>query len=147
MRVAITWSALAAATVIAVGGCNSQKEHVFTLSEATTIAAVRPAAAGWIWPHAPDRHAVPSSGATESGPTDPLWAEFKRQTSDLEDIGEKANTWQDDDKLGNLAVGVYAIASDAHQAFTPFNALSLGWAQETGTVTKAEEIDGLGDEA
>ena len=146
VTIVTAWSTAAVVAVFAVGCSRHEEQQVFTAGEATRIASVRPAAEGWIWPSNPEQP-VSSEEADEYGDSDPLLTEFKRQTADLEDIGDEATKWQDDDKLGNLAVGVYATTADAHQAFAPFNALSLGWAERTGTVTKAETIDGLGDEA
>jgi hypothetical protein len=139
-----TWSTVVVVTVVAVGCSRHEEQQVVTAGEATRIASVRPAAEGWVWPLSPEQ---PVSPEDESGHSDPLLDKFKRQTADLKDIGDEATSWRDDDKLGNLTVAVYATTADAHRAFAPSNALALGWAKRTGTVTKAEMIDGLGDEA
>jgi hypothetical protein len=146
--VAMTRGAIAVLAAILVGGCGGDKddEHLFTVADSTRIANVRPAAPGWIWPQKPEKP-VSSDSLTEAQSSDPLLVELKRQLADLVDIGDAGNKWQDDDKLGNLAVGVYGSSSDAHQAMAALNAFSRGWGKRSGRVTKDEKIDGLGDEA
>jgi hypothetical protein len=60
---------------------------------------------------------------------------------------EDATRWRDDDKLGNLTVSVLDTAADAEVVFDASNDLSRGYAEQYGYVTKAEEVDDLGDEA
>ena len=57
------------------------------------------------------------------------------------------NKWVDDDKLGNLVVGVFDTAADAHVGFLASNELSRAYGAKYGFVVKAEKVDGLGDEA
>jgi hypothetical protein len=145
--VAMVRIAIAGTAALVVGGCGGGKEqeHVFTVADAKRIANVRPAAPGWIWPQNPEK---PSSAPlTEAQSTDSLLVALKRQLAGLVSFGDAGNKWQDDDKLANLDVGVYASSSDAHQAMAPFNAFSRGWGKRSGRVTKDENIDGLGDEA
>lgn len=127
------------------GGGDAAEEPVFTTADATRIVDVRPVAAGWTWPEEAERHAP--SDASESESADPLVVELKRRMADLVALGDVANKWQDDDKLGNLAIGVYGSAADAHEAMAAMNAFSRAWGEQNGTVTMEEEVDDLGDEA
>jgi len=76
-----------------------------------------------------------------------LLVEFEKRTTDLVDIAEVGNKWRDDDKLGNVYVGVFGSTSDAHETMAALNVFSRGWGDNGGVVTKDEDIDGLGDEA
>ncbi len=140
-------NAIAVVTAIFVCGCSGgeERKQLFTAADATRIANVEPATPGWDWPKNPEK--LLSDSSTESDSTDPLLVELKQQMADLVDIGEAGNKWQDDDKLGNLHVGVFGSASDAHEAMAALNAFSRGWGEKSGVVTKDEDIDGLGDEA
>src|SRR5690242_1060185 len=122
VAITVPLSAVAVATVLAVGSCNRHDERAFTVSDAARVATVRPAADGWTWPKTREQPAPPA--ATDESGTDALVARFRRQTADLAELGERNTTWRDGDKLGHLTVGVYGTASDAHQAFAPFNTLS-----------------------
>jgi len=88
-----------------------------------------------------------SGSSTESESTDPLLVELKKKMANVDGIGEAANKWRDDHKLGNLVAQVYGSACDAHAAMAPFNAFSRGSGEKTGGITKDEHIEGLGDEA
>jgi hypothetical protein len=134
--------AVAAATLVA--GCNGgeQREQLFTLSDAARIANVRPVMPGWTWPQNPEKEE-----ATSAPSTDPLDVELRRQTANIDSLGDAANKWRDADKLANLDAQVLASPTEAHQLMAPFNAYSRGWGQRFGRIAKDEEIDGLGDEA
>jgi hypothetical protein len=143
VTVALSRGAIAVVAAMVVGGCSGGEEQKqrFTPADATRIANVRPAMPGWTWPQNSEKHG--SSGP----PTDPLDVELKRRTADLVSLGDAANKWEDDDKLANLDVQVFASAADAHELMSPFNAYSRRWGERFGHITKDEEIDGLGDEA
>jgi hypothetical protein len=138
VTVTIARSAIAVIAAIVVGGCGGGKkhEHLFTASDGTRIATVRPAAPGWVWPQSPEKP-VSSDSLTEAQSTDPLLVELKRQLADVVSVGEAGNKWEDDNKLANLDVAVYASSSDAHQAMAPFNAFSRGWGKRFGRVTSS----------
>ena len=130
----ITHSGVVALAVAAVlSGCSGSEKpgKVFTAADVTRIANVRPVTAGWAWPRDPEK-SDSSDSPTEAQSTV---------------LGEAGNTWRDDDKLANLAVGVLASASHAHEALAELNAYSRGLGERSGDITKDEEIDGLGDEA
>ena len=129
----------------ALDGCGGHNGHPFTGADARRIADVPPRARGWDWPS--DTAAPLWDASTGSTTTDPLLRAFRRKTARLVGLGDASKKWQDTNKLGNLDVQVYKDSSDAHQAMAPFNALSEGWAAQTGRVTKAAESGGLGDES
>ena len=136
-----------AVVAVVVAGCGDNQGGVraFEAADATRIAAVRPAAPDWAWSRAA---ATPeSSGSPDSNATDPLLVELKRRIAPLAESGDAANSWRVADKLGNLAVGVYGNRADAHQAMSAMNDFSRGWGKRTGTVTKDEPVNDLGDEA
>jgi hypothetical protein len=131
--------------VFAVTGCSGgQSDRVFEAADATRVAAVRPVAPDWTWPRAA---AEPESDPSASRSSDPLLVELQRRMAPLTESGDAANTWRDNDKLGNLAVGVYGSARDAHEAMAAMNEFSRGWGERSGDVTRDEQVDGLGDEA
>ena len=131
--------------VFVVTGCSGGKsERVFEAEDATRIAAVRPVAPDWTWPRAA---AGPESDPSASKSSDPLLVELKKRMAPLAENGDAANTWRDNDKLGNLAVGVYGSTQDAHEAMAAMNEFSRGWGERSGDVTKDEQVDDLGDEA
>lgn len=141
----IARSAIAVVAVIFVSGCSWGEEQVFTVADATRIAEVRPVAPGWTWPRDPEKPVSSESSASDS--TDPLLVELKRRTAAVVDLGDAANKWRDEDKLGNLYADVFGSAANAHEAMAAMNAFSRGWGERTGFVTKDEEVDDLGDEA
>ena len=57
------------------------------------------------------------------------------------------NKWVDDNKLANLVVTVSDTPADAHVAFLASNDLSRAYGEQYGFVERAENVDGLGDEA
>ena len=131
--------------VFVVTGCSGGKsDRVFEAEDATRVAAVRPVAADWTWPRAA---AEPESDPSASKSSDQLLVELQRRMAPLVERGDAANTWRDNDKLGNLAVGVYASGQDAHEAMAAMNEFSRGWGERNGAVTKDEQVDDLGDEA
>jgi hypothetical protein len=121
-------------------GCAEKRDAGFSLVDARKLASLRPVAPGWSW--RPEDEKSADSGASSRG--DPHLAKFRRETKDLVDLGQPAKEWADADKLAHVDVAVYKTASDAHKAFAPFNALSLGWA---GHVVSQSSVEGLGDEA
>ena len=64
----------------------------------------------------------------------------------LVDRGSASEYWRDADKLGNLDVGVFGSAADAHAGMAALNTFSRGWGERNGTVIKAERVNALGDE-
>lgn len=144
----MTRSAVAVFAAIAAGGCGGgeQQRQTFSAADAKRIANVRPTMPGWVWPRSPEKRDS-SASSDESEPTDPLLVKLKRQTADVVDIANAGNHWEDDNKLANLSVEVDRSASDARKAMAALNAFSRGWGERSGSVTKDEQIDGLGDEA
>ena len=116
-------------------------------ADATRIASVRPVTAGWTWPQTPEKRAERPPTKTEA--SDPLLVELRKETAHLveADNGEADNRWEDENKLANLSVAVWATASDAQKYMAPLNAFSRGWGKRSGQILKDEEIEGLGDEA
>jgi len=145
--VGITRCAVALIAVVVAAGCGGGQsdERVFTAADATRIAAVRPVAPRWTWPGAAAKQE--SSDPSASNSTDPLLVELMKRMTALSNGGEAANKWKDDDKLGNLDVGVFGSTRDAHEAMAAMNAFSLGWGKRSGQVTKDENVDDLGNEA
>ena len=74
------------------------------------------------WPQKPEPK-KPSSGESpeEIAARDPIYAEYRRRTADIEqeDDWGSFNKWVDEDKLGNLVVGAFDTAADAHVSFSP----------------------------
>jgi hypothetical protein len=121
-------------------GCAGRGEASYSLSDARHLANMRPVAAPWTW--RPEDKKSADSGAAPRH--DPVLARFHRQTKGLVDLGDAAGEWTDADKLAHIDVAVYRSAAEAHKAFAPFNALSLGWARN---VLGHSSVEGLGDEA
>ena len=138
--------AVVAATLVCGCGGGKEQKQLFTAADVTRIASVGPVAPGWTWPRDPEKPAAADS-STESAPNDPLLVRLKRQMAGLVDIAEASNEWRDNNKLGHLDLGVFGSADDAGKAFAASNAFSRGWGARSGHITKAAEIDGLGDEA
>ena len=148
VMVAVSCGAIAVVAATLVCGCGGGKEQkqLLPAADVTRIAGVGPVAPGWTWPRDPEKPAAADS-STESAPNDPLLVRLKRQMAGLVDIAEASNEWRDDNKLGHLDLGVFGSADDAGKAFAASNAFSRGWGARSGHITKAAEIDGLGDEA
>jgi hypothetical protein len=130
-----------AATIAAV--CAGKGEANYSLSDARQLANLRPTAPPWTW--RPEDQKSADSSASVRG--DPLLARFRRETKELVDLGEAGGEWVDADKLAHIDVAVYKTSADAHKAFAPFNALSLGWARRSRHVVGQSSVEGLGDEA
>ena len=126
-----------------VAGCGGKGEASYSLSDARKLASLRPVAPPWTWRPQDEKSA--DSGA--SARHDPLLARFRRETKELVDLGDAAGEWADADKLAHIDIGVYKTSTDAHKAFAPFNALSLGWARRRGRILSRSSFEGLGDEA
>jgi len=147
--VVIPRCAVAVVAVIVAAGCGGgggqSDERVVGAADATRIAAVRPVVPQWAWPRAAAEPESSDSSASTS--TDPLLVELKKRLAALSDSRDASNTWQDDDKLGNVSVGVFGSTRDAHEAMAAMNAFSLGWGERSGHVTKDENVGDLGNEA
>ena len=78
---------------------------------------------------------------------DPVYAAYRERVAGIAEGTKESTRWSDDDKLGNLVVSVYETPADAERVFAASNDLSRGYAEQYGFVTKAEEVDDLGDEA
>jgi hypothetical protein len=142
--------ALALLAVIVLGGCaaSETEERTFTAADAKRIASVRPVTPGWSpWPTSPEKPRRSNKSPAELAAEDPLFAAFRARTAGIGEGTEDATRWRDDDKLGNLTVSVLDTAADAEVVFDASNDLSRGYAEQYGYVTKAEEVDDLGDEA
>jgi hypothetical protein len=130
-----------AATIAA--GCAGEGEAGYSLSDARQLANLRPIVPPWTW--RPEDKKSANSGASAKG--DPLLDRFRRETKALVDLGDAGGEWMDTDKLAHIDVAVYKTSADAHRAFAPFNALSLGWAARSRGVVSQSSVAGLGDEA
>ena len=139
---------------MALGGCDggsSEPNGTYKAADVERLANIAPRTPGWPpWPHEP----APKPPSSEESPEemaakDPILAEYRRRTDDLEahDEWESWNKWVDDDKLANLAVGVSDSPADAHLVFVASNDLARAYGAKYGFVVKAEQVDGLGDEA
>jgi hypothetical protein len=146
VRVATTCGAIVALATVVVG-CGGAGEHRFTRGDALRLANVQPLAPGWSWPHNPTEPRW--SGSTSKPPvsTDAALAEFRRKTVNLAALGDASKKWEDSDKLGNLDIGVYGSADDAHKAIGPFDTFSRQMGERTGRVVDARAVEGVGDEA
>ena len=139
---------------IALAGCNGGSDAPsgsYKAADAKRLANMTPDTPGWpAWPQKPQPKPS-SSGETadEAAAKDPIFAEYRRRTAEIEqhDDWGSGNKWVDDDKLGNLVVEVLDTAADAHVAFLASNDLSRAYGAKYGFVERAEEVDGLGDEA
>jgi len=142
---------LAAMTLAGCTGGDDPEEVVFSGADARRLAQIAPATPGWpVWPERPEKKEPSEVSLEEALARDPLFAEYHRRTSELAgdlDAGDSGNRWEDEDKLANVSIGTFANAADAHVAFDAGNDLALGYGEQYGDVTKAEEVDGLGDEA
>jgi hypothetical protein len=149
------WGGLATVLVaMALGGCDggsSEPNGTYKAADVERLANIAPRTPGWPpWPHEP----APKPPSSEESPEemaakDPILAEYRRRTDDLEahDEWESWNKWVDDDKLANLVVGVSDSPADAHLVFVASNDLARAYGAKYGFVVKAERVDGLGDEA
>ena len=141
-------ASLAAVTLVGCGG-GSEPSGMYNAADAERLANMAPRTPGWPpWPQTPEPK-KPSSGesAEEVAARDPIYAEYRHRTADIEPQDGSGNRWVDDDKLGNLVVGVFDTAADAHVGFLASNDLSRAYGAKYGFVVKAEKVDGLGDEA
>ena len=89
---------------------------MYNAADAERLANMAPRTPGWPpWPQTPEPK-KPSSGesAEEVAARDPIYAEYRHRTADIEPQDGSGNRWVDDDKLGNLVVGVFETAADAH---------------------------------
>ena len=142
---------LVAITLVGCSGGSDAPSGSYKAADAKRLANMTPHTPGWPrWPQEPEPK-PPSSGESveEIAARDPILAEYRRRTADLEahDDWGSSNKWMDDDKLANLVVEVSDTAADAHVAFLASNDLSRAYGAKYGFVVKAEQVDGLGDEA
>ena len=149
------WGGIAAFMVVTTltgcSGVSNEPRGMYNAADAERLATLAPRTPGWPpWPQEPAPK-PPSSGESleEIAAKDPILAEYRRRTADLEahDEWESWNKWVDDDKLANLVVGVSDTPDDAHVAFVASNDLARAYGAKYGFVVKAEKVDGLGDEA
>ena len=149
------WGGIAAfmvvTTLVGCSGGSNEPSGMYNAADAERLATLAPQTPGWPpWPQEPAAK-PPSSGESleEMAAKDPILAEYRRRTADLEahDEWESWNKWVDDDKLANLVVGVSDSPADAHVAFMASNDLARAYGAKYGFVVKAEKVDGLGDEA
>jgi hypothetical protein len=136
-----------AVVVAGCGGGGDEEETFFTAADATRIANVRPVTLDWTWPQEPEETYAMRETPSLSAGSDHLVDEYLRHTAGLKDLGDVATTWEDQDKLANVSVGLFGSASDAHEAMTAANALLRGWGERNGRITKEEVVEGLGEEA
>jgi hypothetical protein len=153
-RTLITVLALATASLalVACGGDESAGDSAarFSDADATRLARIAPVTPGWpAWPTEPDEKRASTETAEQAAARDPLYAEYRRKTAHVvrADSSAGGNHWQDDVKLANLVVEVLASPEDAHIVFEASTALSRGYGDLYGDVTKAEPVNGLGEEA
>ena len=142
-------SGVLAAVVLA--GCGGGDDVGFTGADVRRLAQIAPVTPGWpSWPEVPEPRHRSTVTLEETIARDPLFAAYHRRVSKLGgnlDAGDAGNRWEDQDKLANLSIGTFANSADAEVAFDAGNDLSLGYGEQYGDVTKAEDVDGLGDEA
>jgi hypothetical protein len=141
--------ALALLAVIVLGGCagSDTEERTFTAADAKRIAAVRPVTPGWsAWPQSPEKPRRSNKSPAELAAEDPIYAAYRARTLEIGEGLDEGNRWRDDDKLANLVVSVLDTPVDAEVVFDASNDLARGYAERYGYVTKAEEVDGLGDQ-
>jgi hypothetical protein len=138
--------------VIALVGCGGEKEPSGTYKSADVerLSNLAPRTPGWPpWPKTPEAKQPSTESAEAVAARDPIYAEYRRRTTDLEERDDwgSGNMWKDEDKLANLVVGAFDSAADAHVSFLASNDLSRGYGEQYGFVVKAQKVDGLGDEA
>jgi hypothetical protein len=144
----LTWHGIAViAVAAALSGCSGgeEQEQVFAAADAMRIANVRPVSPGWTWPQTPEKHR--DKPLTKAQANDSLLVELRKETAKLRESAGAGNRWEDENKLANLSLSVWATASDAQKFMAPFNAFSRGWGKRFGGILKDEEVDDLGDEA
>jgi hypothetical protein len=136
----------------ALAGCSGGDDPggLYTAADVGRLANIAPRTPGWpSWPQEPVPKQPSSESPEEAAARDPIYAEFRRRTAGIKvrDDWGSSNKWTDESKLGNLVVGVYDSEADAHVSFLASNDLSRAYGAEYGFVVKAEDVDGLGDEA
>jgi hypothetical protein len=147
------WGVLAASlAAIALAGCRGSDEPAgsYMGSDAARLADVAPVTPGWPpWPEEPDPEQPSSASPEEVAARDPIYAEYRRKTAGIEqrDDWDSGSRWSDDDKLANLSVSVLDTPADARVAFVASNDLSRAYGAKYGFVVRAEQVEGLGDEA
>jgi hypothetical protein len=147
------WGWLAASlAAVALAGCRGGDEPSgsYKAADAARLADVAPVTPGWpSWPQEPEPAQPSSESPEEVAARDPIYAEYRRQTAEIEqpDDWDSGSRWSDDDKLASLSVGVLDTPADAHVAFVASNDLSRAYGAKYGFVARAEQVDGLGDEA
>lgn len=134
-----------AATLLAACSGDEQTTGEFTAADAERLAAVRPDGPGWTWPVEQDQPQQPVEGADE--PADSIFAAYRARTRDLEGGREQGGRWKDADKVANLTVQTFASPAEADVGFDALNDLSRAYGEKYASVTRSEEIAGLGDEA
>jgi hypothetical protein len=145
-------SALLAVSLVFLGagvaGCGGGEPAHFTTADARRLANVRPVTPGWSpWPQRPEKRPRSDSSPEEAAAKDPIYAAYRRRTAEIEQQEGSDNRWVDDDKLGHLVVQPFGTAADAHVSFLASNDLSRAYGATYWFVVKAENVDGLGDEA
>jgi hypothetical protein len=139
-------SALLAAGVAGCGSGGEQEQ--FTAADARRLANVRPVTPGWSpWPQRPEKQPRSDSSAEELAANDPIYAAYRQSLHGIREGREESNRWRDHDKLGSLTAQVFDTPANAQTGFAALNQLSRGYAEQYGDVTRAEEVDGLGDDA
>ena len=78
----------------------------------------------------------------------PGWSPWPQESTPHVDPDgvEFAQKWSDDGKLANLVVQVFPTVAEAHDWLPEFNDFSREVGEQTGSITKDEEADDLGDE-
>jgi hypothetical protein len=131
-------------------GCSgdSSDDRLFTAADAKRIASVRPVTPGWgPWPQTPEKPRRSTISPEQRAAEDPIYAAYRQRLASIAEGSEEGTRWSDADKLANLVVSVFETPADAELGFAASNDLSRGYAEQYGYVTKADEVDGLGDEA
>jgi hypothetical protein len=130
-------------------GCSGddRSERTFTAADARRLAAVRPDGPDWTWPADEEKRIESGRTKEEIAAEDPIYAAYLARTRGIEDVADEGSRWRDDDKVANLTVEVVKSAEDAEVVFDASNDLSRGYGEQYGFVSRAEEIDGLADEA
>lgn len=150
MAVRMWVGALVSAVAVVGAGCggDGSDDRLFNAADAKRIASVRPVTPGWgPWPQSPEKPRRSNKSPEELAAEDPIFAAFRARTADIGERHDEGTRWRDDDKLANLVVDVSETPADAEVVLDAFNDLSRAYAEQYGHVTKAEEVDGLGDEA